>query len=72
MPKSDNKKKKCIHIWMIDSPNGPTSYGRCRLCGAVTQFYNTLIDDFVGRGVIKTDPGINVDNLQASRLDEFG
>ena len=54
---------------MIDTPDGPTSYGKCRLCGAVAEFSNILIDDFVGRCVIKTDLGIKADNLQESPPD---
>jgi len=30
----------CTHHWIIDPPNGPTSTGRCRLCGATKQFTN--------------------------------
>jgi hypothetical protein len=54
---------------MIDSPEGHASYGRCRLCGAVTEFYNTLIDAFVRRDGSKSDPGIKADYLQESSLD---
>jgi len=45
------------------------SNGKCRLCGAVTEFSNTLGDAFVRRGVIKTDPEIKADNMQASHPD---
>ena len=53
---------------MIDSPEGHTSYGRCRLCGTVTEFSNALIDAFVRRGDSKSDTGIK-DYLQESSLD---
>jgi len=36
------KRGKCSHYWIIDSPNGPTSVGRCKYCGAVKEFDNYL------------------------------
>ena len=33
---------RCSHYWIIDSPNGPTSVGRCKYCGAVKEFTNYL------------------------------
>ena len=30
------------HRWLIDEPNGPTSVGRCKACGAVRVFRNWL------------------------------
>lgn len=32
----------CPHHWVIDSPNGPTSTGVCKLCGATQDFVNSL------------------------------
>ena len=32
----------CIHYWVIDSPEGPTSRGICRLCGAEDEFSNYI------------------------------
>ena len=69
LSKLNTKQQKCIHHWVIDSPNSHMSNGKCRLCGAVTEFSNTLGDAFVRRGVIKTVPGIEVDNMQASHPD---
>ena len=40
----------CRHRWLIASPNGPTSEGVCRLCGARRDFRNSG-DDFIGDGV---------------------
>ena len=34
----------CPHHWLIDSPNGSTSTGVCKLCGAVKQFRNSDTD----------------------------
>lgn len=35
---------QCRHHWIIESPNGATSRGVCRLCGAVKVFVNTFAD----------------------------
>ena len=32
----------CQHYWLIDSPNGPTSRGVCKLCGECAEFRNSL------------------------------
>lgn len=32
----------CQHHWMIASPNGPTSMGECKLCGAQAEFRNSI------------------------------
>ena len=32
----------CVHHWIIDSPNGPVSEGRCEKCGARRHFFNAL------------------------------
>jgi hypothetical protein len=31
----------CQHHWIIESPSGPTSIGRCKLCGAEREFPNS-------------------------------
>lgn len=36
------------HAWVIDSPNGPVSVGRCG-CGAVREFSNVFDDKLPGR-----------------------
>lgn len=33
-------KEPCVHWWIIETPNGPTSKGRCKLCGAEKVFRN--------------------------------
>ncbi len=33
-------KASCTHYWVIESPQGPTSLGRCKFCGAVSEFSN--------------------------------
>jgi hypothetical protein len=32
----------CNHHWVIESPNGPTSLGRCSSCGELRQFKNSI------------------------------
>ena len=32
----------CMHHWVIESPNGPTSQGVCKLCGALGEFRNSM------------------------------
>jgi hypothetical protein len=33
-------KRECIHYWVIETPQGPTSMGRCKYCGATSEFKN--------------------------------
>ncbi len=32
----------CAHFWRIESPNGPTSRGKCKHCGATQDFMNSI------------------------------
>jgi len=32
----------CVHHWIIDSPEGATSQGVCKACGAKNEFSNFL------------------------------
>ena len=32
----------CAHHWMIKTPDGPVSTGRCRLCGEEREFNNSI------------------------------
>ena len=32
----------CKHHWVIDSPNGPTSEGVCKICGERSEFRNSM------------------------------
>jgi len=36
------KPEKCVHYWIIESPNGPTSKGWCKYCGIKADFFNDL------------------------------
>ena len=33
---------ECMHFWIIDQPNGPTSVGVCKLCGVTQEFRNSI------------------------------
>ena len=35
---------QCRHHWVIDSPHGATSMGRCKLCNEVREFRNSAAD----------------------------
>ena len=41
-PEQPVVRDKCRHYWIIESPNGPTSRGVCKLCGAEKEFQNFL------------------------------
>ena len=32
----------CMHHWVIDEPNGPTSMGTCKICGLSQEFRNSI------------------------------
>ena len=40
----------CEHQWMIESPNGPSSNGVCRICGEEKQFMNYIEGSAWGYG----------------------
>lgn len=35
----------CRHHWLIESPRGATSKGRCKFCGAEREFRNSASDN---------------------------
>jgi hypothetical protein len=42
------------HHWIIDEPEGSTSWGECTICGAVRNFKNFLPEfDFLTRQELK-------------------
>jgi hypothetical protein len=43
-PEELNEQKKCIHYWIVESPNGPTSRGVCKFCGEEKEFANHRLD----------------------------
>ena len=34
----------CRHHWVIESPQGATSVGRCKICSEVREFRNSAVD----------------------------
>jgi len=40
---------RCPHHWIIESPNGPTSRGVCKLCSAEREFANAPPESWRGR-----------------------
>jgi hypothetical protein len=38
----------CTHHWLIETPNGEFSRGRCKKCGAKKQFRNANVLDVTG------------------------
>ena len=36
------KNGSCVHFWRVEAPNGPTSKGTCKHCGAVEEFKNSI------------------------------
>jgi hypothetical protein len=34
----------CRHHWLIETPHGATSLGRCKRCGEVREFRNSAAD----------------------------
>jgi hypothetical protein len=42
--KQATRRAHCRHHWLIESPQGPTSIGMCKLCGARKEFSNSVTD----------------------------
>jgi hypothetical protein len=38
------RSEDCRHHWVIDTPDGPTSEGRCKRCGERKSFLNVFED----------------------------
>lgn len=41
---------QCRHHWIIDAPQGATSWGVCKLCGAKKEFPNAASDSLYEGG----------------------
>jgi hypothetical protein len=50
-PAVDEIPPVCVHRWVIESPNGETSRGVCRYCGAEKDFPNAAEDGLWERNV---------------------
>lgn len=47
----------CVHFWIIDTPQGPTSTGRCKYCGMTREFQNVWTDSFNEHQVAPSSDG---------------
>jgi hypothetical protein len=52
----------CKHHWVIESPHGATSKGRCKLCHEVKEFRNSAADT-----VWEGDPMSSISKMGSSR-----
>ena len=43
----DTKKTECVHHWEIAIANGPMSEGKCKLCGKVQDFQNSIFSEHI-------------------------
>ena len=46
----------CNHHWIIDSANGPTSRGTCKLCQQIRDFTNSIGQPKWGRRTVDHKP----------------
>ena len=37
--------QNCVHVWLIDSPDGASSVGHCPRCNLQRRFYNSIPED---------------------------
>ena len=40
--KVQKEENKCHHFWVIDVANGPSSLGKCKICGEKREFLNAF------------------------------
>jgi hypothetical protein len=53
---ADATPNPCCHHWHIQPADGPTSKGRCKLCGAEREFDNALCDVYWADGTRRRVP----------------
>ena len=54
----------CVHHWMIESPNGRTSAGFCKRCGASRNFANATENVmWEHTNTLRTSPGAGLRSL---------
>ena len=64
MTESKADQKKCVHFWIIESPDGRTSHGVCKYCGAVNDFSNDwhdILNNLNKRGARKVEDELEKD-----------
>ena len=66
MLNSGIKKEQCVHYWVIDSPDGRTSSGKCKLCGLVREFSNYWDDLSNERNPAPEKTSVSYDNSVSS------
>ncbi len=53
---------RCRHHWVIESPQGATSMGTCKVCGEVREFRNSAADT-----LWEGDPMVSISKMAANR-----
>ena len=53
---------QCSHHWVIESPQGATSMGRCKICGEMREFRNSA-----GDTLWEGDPMASISKMGGSR-----
>ena len=43
-PTQELEAPQCKHHWVIETPNGAISQGRCKLCSEIREFRNSAAD----------------------------
>ena len=56
----------CRHEWVIETANGPTSLGECRLCHETKEFENSIAEDY-GRQPGRKKKGDQSQDLELSK-----
>jgi hypothetical protein len=56
----------CLHHWVIDSAEGPVSWGKCKLCQLVREFKNFISEDKWSYFWLRS----NADSLNSGNLPE--
>ena len=51
MSGSKTMQKQCVHHWIIETPDGKTSSGKCRYCGLEKEFSNDWTDPYIKSNV---------------------
>ena len=40
--REESLSENCVHSWVIQEANGPTSWGTCQRCGETKEFKNSI------------------------------
>lgn len=54
----------CVHWWLLEAPRGPTSWGRCKFCGASKQFFNAYRRELFREDMKRMGAVIHVDGYR--------